>query len=323
MGNSVSSLSKKILQHRGPKTQVHPDSYHVAFEEWESDGKQPVSVTTVILVGAECAFRCTMCDLWKHTLDSATPVGSLPKQFAHAIGDRKATDWIKLYNGSNFFDPRSVPREDYGKLIELCRPYQRVVVENHPRILPASISEFANGLAGGLEIAMGLETIHPASMAILNKQCTLDEFQRACEWLLQQEISIRCFVLLQPPNTRSEESVEWAVRSTEFALKHGARHVSVIPTRGGNGIMEQLQVQGRFRPPTAWQLEETMELILGLRSHQVTTVDLWDWERLQGHCQRCSGPRQERLHRMSLEQRVIPYPEWSCDCSKGKGAIDA
>ncbi len=319
----MSSLTETILQHRGPKAPVHPDAYQVAFEEWESDGQQPVSVTTVILVGAECAFRCTMCDLWKHTLDSATPIGSLPKQLADAIGDRTATDWIKLYNGSNFFDPRSVPREDYEALSRLCQPYKRVVVENHARILSSSIPDFAKSLAGSLEIAMGLETIHPASMAILNKQCSLDEFQRACEWLLQQQVSIRCFVLLQPPDTRSEESVEWAVRSTEFALKHGARHVSVIPTRGGNGVMEQLQVQGRFHPPTAWQLEESMEMILGLRSDQVTTVDLWDWGRLQGHCPQCSGPRQDRLHRMNLEQRVIPFPECTCACFKGKGASDA
>ena len=39
---------------------------------------------------------------------------------------------------------------------------------------------------GRLEIAMGLETVHPEVLRRLNKRMTLDDFERATTFLLQQ-----------------------------------------------------------------------------------------------------------------------------------------
>ena len=50
---------------------------------------------------------------------------------------------------------------------------------------------------------------------------------------------------------------------------------SLIPTRAGNGAMEELARQGHFAPPSLDALEAAMEYGLALRTGRVF-LDLWD-----------------------------------------------
>ncbi len=43
------------------------------------------NVTTVLLRGKRCSFRCTMCDLWMTTHLGQTPRGNLPAQIQTAL----------------------------------------------------------------------------------------------------------------------------------------------------------------------------------------------------------------------------------------------
>ena len=74
------------------------------------------SAVTLFLAGAECVFTCVFCDLWRHTLEGPTLSGSLPGQIERGVAElgaaAKAATAIKLYNASNFFEPRAVPDED-------------------------------------------------------------------------------------------------------------------------------------------------------------------------------------------------------------------
>ena len=98
-------------------------------------------------------------------------------------------------------------------------------------------------------MALGLETVHPDVLPALNKRMTLADFDRAVEFLAASDIAVRAFILLKPPLLKEQEGVEWAIRSVEHAFDVGVSCCSVIPTRAGNGIMEQLQRDGRFAPP--------------------------------------------------------------------------
>ena len=89
----------------------------------------------------------------------------------------------------------------------------------------------------------------------------------------------------------------------------------MIPTRGGNGLLEQLAAAGQFSRPTLAMLEEAFAAALAL-SERVSQsarvfVDLWDLEKLFS-CPHCGPRRQERLERMNHEQRWLP--DCSCEC---------
>ncbi|HUG41223.1 MAG TPA: hypothetical protein VMM12_12105 [Longimicrobiales bacterium] len=262
---------------------------------------------TVFLAGAECPFTCVFCDLWRSTLDGPTPPGAVPAQVRAALQTASPLPeraGIKLYNASNFFDRRAVPPADDPALAELLAPFVRVTVECHPRLVGRRCFAFGERVGGRLEVAMGLETIHPGALPRLNKRMTLRDFEQAAAALVGAGLALRAFVLLSPPFVPSAEAVEWAVRSAAHAIGCGAGHVSLIPVRGGNGALEPLAQAGAFVPPTLAQLEEALGRALELGG-AVITADLWDVERL-ARCPDCFLPRRDRLARMNLTGRREP-----------------
>jgi uncharacterized Fe-S cluster-containing MiaB family protein len=115
---------------------------------------------------------------------------------------------------------------------------------------------------------------------------------------------VRAFVLVKPPFMTETEGLEWAVKSAEFAFSCGATVVSLIPTRGGNGALEQLQKQDEFAPPQLATLERALELALNLRAGRVF-ADTWDLKKFS-RCPACFEKRRQRLHALNLSQRILP-----------------
>ena len=260
---------------------------------------------TVFLAGAECPFTCSFCDLWRWTLDVPTPPGALPAQLSQVLEslDPPLPQRLKLYNASNFFDRRAVPVEDLQRIAELAAPFGAVTVESHASTIGPLTLEFAALLSGRLEVAVGLETIHPVAMQHLNKRLDLPRFDRAAAFLFEHDLDLRVFVLLGAPHVPAQESIEWTVKTAEYAASRGARRISIIPVRGGNGELERLEALGDFVPPTLAQLEVALERCLAIRS-AVVTADVWDIERLPG-CKSCRPQRLARIETMNL----IPSPE--------------
>ena len=271
---------------------------------------------TVFLAGAECPFTCSFCDLWRYTIDGPTPPGALTGQLGTALEGLTAPipERLKLYNASNFFDRRAVPVEDLPGIAELAQPFAAVTVESHASMVGPAALEFAALLAGRLEVAVGLETIHPVAIQHLNKRLALPRFDRAAAFLLEHDLDLRVFVLLGAPHVPAQESIEWTVRTAEYAASRGARRIALIPVRGGNGELERLQALGEFVPPTLAQLERTLEQCLSIGS-AVVTADVWDIERLPG-CETCRPQRVARIRAMNLSTGSrLPAPGSCSACA--------
>ncbi len=301
----ASAADRRIRSLRPPKVWADPYSALGSSleEERRPDGKIERALT-VFLNGAECPFTCSFCDLWRWTIDGPTPTGALTRQIESVLEahrDRPA-DRLKLYNASNFFDQRAVPLADVAMLAALAAPFGAVTVESHANTIGPSTLTFAHQIPGRLEVAVGLETIHPVAAAKLNKRLDLARFDSAAHFLLENGIDLRVFVLLGAPYVPATESIVWTVRAVEYAVERGASVVSIIPVRGGNGEMERLQGLGFFAPPSLSELEATLEECLQF-TRTVVTADLWDVERLQA-CEHCRSARVERMRRMSVAGRA-------------------
>jgi archaeosine synthase beta-subunit len=306
------TLDRRIRSLRPPKARVDPYVAHGSvLEDERRPGGKIERALTVFLTGAECPFTCSFCDLWQWTLDGPTPPGALTRQIESALEarDGQMPDRLKLYNASNFFDKRAVPFEDVLGIAKLAAPFAAITVESHANTIGAKTLEFARQIPGRLEVAVGLETIHPAAAAQLNKRLDLVRFDSAARFLSDNGIDLRVFVLLGAPYVPVDETIAWTVRTVEYAVERGASVVSIIPVRGGNGELERLQSLGHFTPPTLLQLEESLDLSLQFTS-AVVTADLWDIDRLPA-CEHCRAERVERLRRInvsgSAESRI------SCD----------
>jgi radical SAM enzyme (TIGR01210 family) len=245
------------------------------FDEREADGSGgTVPATTVFLTAAECPIGCTMCDLWQNTLPQATPPGAIQRQLDAALTARRRHGWIKLYNSGNFFDPRSIPPQDYASIARRCQPFSRVVVENHPRFGSQRLLRFRDLLSAPLEIAVGLETVQPRWLDRLGKQMTRGDFDRYADWLRQAAIDLRVFLIVGVPGVRVDEAIRWSRLSLRHAVSAGARHVSLIPARlghGWNGLGDQLPTL-----PLDVLRQLQADAIDDAAGRAVVTIDLWD-----------------------------------------------
>jgi archaeosine synthase beta-subunit len=296
---------RRIRGLRGSKPAVDPWHAHgsVVEDERRPDGRIERAMT-IFLSGAECPFTCSFCDLWRYTIDGPTPAGAIPKQLTDTLLTLdESPARIKLYNASNFFDRRAVPVDDLPRIAELCAPFGGVTVESHPSTIGPMTLDFARRVQS-LEVGVGLETIHDEAMAHLNKRLDLARFDAAASFVADNDIALRVFVLLGAPYVPPEASVEWAVRTAEYAVRRGAAVISIIPVRGGNGEMERLAGLGHFVPPTLAELESALDHCAGWEK-TVATADLWDAERLPA-CAHCRDARIERLRRINVTGRAEP-----------------
>jgi len=303
--------SRKIVEARSEKNAVSPKRPYAFHVEPECAASGRVEdVATLFLTNRECPLKCLMCDLWKNTTDASVDVGDIPAQIDDALAQLPPAKHIKLYNSGNFFDPRAIPRDDHAAIASRVDRFENVIVENHPRFCGQDCTRFRELLSGELEIAIGLETVHADVLGSLNKQMTLDDFEKAVAFLLPNDIAVRAFILLRPPFMDEAEGVEWALRSVEFAFSRGVRCCSIIPTRSGNGIMERLERSGQFAPPSLESMETVLEQSLKMDRGRVF-MDLWDVERFFD-CPDCGPARAARLSEMNLSQNVLPAI--ACHC---------
>lgn len=300
-----------VRSKRGARNQVEPGkpSAYLVEEERGNDGAVE-QIATIFLTNKECPFQCLMCDLWKNTTTKSVNPGDIPAQIEWALGQLPKTKSVKLYNSGNFFDVNAIPVSDYPAIASMLSDFDRVIVENHPRLLNAHTFKFQELLKPELEIAMGLETSNPEVLKMLNKKMTLDHFKLAVKVLNQNQIDVRTFILLKPPFMDESEGIYWAQHSIEFAFEAGVGTAVVIPTRFGNGALDELGQMGYFSPPDIKSVEQVLEYGIGLKAGNVF-VDLWDIE-LFSSCSKCLKKRKERLHQMNLQQTLLP--EISCEC---------
>ena len=301
------TADQRIRRLRASKPAVDPWRAHGSLidEERRPEG-QIEGALTVFLAGAECPYTCSFCDLWRWTIDGPTPAGALVWQLKEVLDATPppVPHRLKLYNASNFFDQRAVPVQDLPAIAGLAARFAGVTVESHARMVGLRTLEFAGMLSGRLEVAIGLETTHPAAMEHLNKRLSLTRFAQAAGFLADHAIALRVFVLLNAPYVPVQEAVQSTLQAVEYAVRCGAAVVAIIPVRGGNGEMERLQALGHFTPPTLSMLEDALDRCLGF-APTVVTADLWDAHRL-ATCSECSSARIERLARLNLTGRAEP-----------------
>lgn len=309
-----------VLDRRSPRIAPDPWRSHdlIVEDERAADGRV-ARTGTVLLVGRECPWRCVMCDLWQHTLESDTPPGAIPSQVESAraaLGPHAITQ-LKLYNAGSFFDVRAVPESDYEAIAAPLAGLDRVIVESHPALIGPRLDRWLDALgrtgrgaraAPSLEVAMGLETAHPLALERLHKRMTIEDFLRAAARLQDRHVALRAFLLIWPPFVPAGEQDEWLLRSLDAAWSAGASAVSLVPTRPGNGALEALAAHGVFRAPRLDDIERSVD---AAQTHAAgrrrVFVDLWDLDRFSD-CARCFPARRARLHAMNLEQQILPRP---------------
>ena len=255
-------------------------------EELGPDGKMQSSLA-IFLTNRECPWKCVMCDLWMHTLPFSVQTGDVPKQIQFVFDQlefnksEELPKLIKLYNSGSFFDSKAIPEIDDIVIADLVRRngFEKVVVECHPAFLGARALRFQEMLTDSiqLEVAMGLENVHPVVLEKMGKGVSREKYAEVAVFLKDHGMTHRSFVLVHPPYISDrQEAMEWGKRTLDFALiETGATLVSLIQTRSGNGAMEALEASGSWIRSSIQELEELQNYGRSLNAGR-TLVDTWD-----------------------------------------------
>jgi len=303
---------RRIISLRGERNRVDPYKPYGWFTETErAFSGETVLTGVVLLTNRECPYKCLMCDLWKNTLTESVPEGAIPFQVKLALEQMPGIRQLKLYNSGSFFDPQAIPPGDYPAIASLVENLDSVIVESHPQFIGNSSLYFSDLLKPGLEVAIGLETVCEPVLRALNKKMSLSDFSKAVKFLSGHGIRTRAFILLRPPFMTEEEGVYWAEKSLEFAFRSGVECCTVIPVRGGNGIMDLLAEEGYFQPPSVKSLEKVLEYGIKLGAGRVF-ADTWDLN-IFSSCSGCFEARKNRIMTMNLGQSLVPPVICSCD----------
>jgi radical SAM enzyme (TIGR01210 family) len=302
---------KWIRSQRDKKNEIDPHKpYAYNIEKERTASGRIEDITTIFLTNKECPFTCLMCDLWKNTTDKKVPSGAIPKQIKWALGKLPRSKHIKLYNSGNFFDTQAIPNEDYKEISSLLKDFDTVIVESHPKLINDKVLRFRDMLQAELQVAIGLETVHPEILPRLNKRMELKDFRKSVDFLKKNDIKSRAFILLRPPYLTENEGIEWARKSIDYAFECGVECSVIIPTRSGNGALDILQKEGHFSPPDIKSLELALDYGIGLHSGRVF-ADLWDIDFFSS-CGKCLEGRKTRLENTNLNQRLQPAVFCSC-----------
>lgn len=290
-----------ILSRRGKKQRIDPFKPYAFLNEKEHINGVVEDISVIFLSNKECPFRCLMCDLWQYTTDNSVPKGAIPEQIEYALKQLAPTKHLKLYNSGNFFDNNAIPESDYAQIAELLQDFETIIVECHPKLINEKCLRFRDMLKPKLQVGMGLETVHSGVLAKLNKKFTLTDFENSVKFLDKNDIAVRAFILLRPPFLSEKEGIEWAKKSIDFALSIGIKNCTIIPTRSGNGAMDELLAEGLFTPPKIQSLEKVLDYGINLKEG-VVFADLWDIE-LFSSCTKCIDDRKKRLLNINLNQK--------------------
>jgi len=301
-----------IVSRRGRKNAVDPQRPYAWLVEKERTVSGKIEdIAIIFLTNRECHFHCLMCDLWKNTTDEPVPVGAIPNQIEWALDQIPRVKHLKLYNSGSFFDGRAIPVEDYERIASLVSTFETVIVESHPRLINERCLQFRDMLKPQLQVALGLETVHPRILRKLNKRMTREDFEQTVRFLSRHEILSRAFILLKPPFLSESEGIHWAERSIDFAFGAGIECCTVVPVRAGNGAMEYLMENGFFTLPDISSLETVLEYGIARKAGRVF-ADVWDLGLFSG-CDKCIDARTSRLIEMNLNQAIMKRNECTCE----------
>jgi archaeosine synthase beta-subunit len=208
---------------------------------------QPHPIGTVYLRNGACPLACVYCALYRQAGPGVATGDEIAAQIRSARARLPAIDGIKLYNASSLFEPRSIRQtaEDRRAIAAAVEDLPLVVIEARSENARHAL-DLAPLLRGRLEVAIGLEVADDALLRRLGKPTSVTRFRKAASLLQGASISLRAFVLVQPPFVRGEESHRLAVATFERAREEGARVVSLLPVVSEHAPMERLREEGSF-----------------------------------------------------------------------------
>ena len=295
-------LDDAIRASRDPKLPlpIPEEPLGFALEQEPFPDGQRAPIATVYLQNGECPLACAYCGLYRQTGDRPASGAEIARQIRRARERFPQARGLKLYNASSLFEPASIVQKDLPVIAASLEGLSFVVVEARSENAFRAV-EFARHLAMPLEVAIGLEVADDTLLRQLNKPTSIAALRRAALALHGAGISLRAFVLVQPPFVDARKAVSLAVTSFELAKEEGARVVSLLPVFPTHRPLRLLAAAEFFAPPLLETLWKAVEACVG---RGVTVLVETEFLGRLAACSNCGSARREALKTLNATGKL-------------------
>jgi len=274
------------------------------------------AIGTAFLRNGPCPLACVYCALYRQASPGAAPGAAIARQLRSARARLGDVAGLKLYNGSSLFEPRSIRQtaKDLAEIAAEVEDLELVVVESRSE-QAARAAALRPLVRGTLEVAIGLEVADDSLLRRLGKPTSVGRFREAARNLGRDGISLRAFVLVQPPFVSPSRSFDLALETFRLARDSGARVVSLLPVVSEHEPMERLRAAGEF---VEIELAAYFDVVAACAGEggAVVLAELGSLWRLPG-CAACRNARVDALARLNATGLLSPVP---CRCRPPRAA---
>lgn len=281
------------------------------------DGKI-VDAFVIILRTKGCRWAhhsgCSMCGYFNDTNPNIS-TDDLIAQIEEARNKYSGEKIVKVFTSGSFLDDWEVPKNVREKLYNTFSSAKRIIVESRPEfVTEEKIEELSRE---NVMVALGLESANNETLIYrINKGFTVEDYVRAAELLLRNDIPVKTYILLKPPFMTERKAIDEAIYSIKFASKY-SEVVSVNPMNIQNyTLVEYLWRRGEYRAPWLWSVVEVLKRTVGVGAEVVSYPTAGGTKRGAHNCGRCDKKVMRSILNFSLTQDEKYLNELECSCKK-------
>jgi archaeosine synthase beta-subunit len=220
---------------------------------------------------------CSMCAHYDGTTENPVKAVEYMQQWKSVVsgkalerhaGDFDINDYpvLCLYNLGSFLNPNEIPpsaARGMFKSIGSLKGIEKTIIESRAEYVIRESLENIRAVNNGLiEVGMGLES----SDFTIRELChhknlpELSVFEEAIDLLHEYGFKALAYINLKPVFLTERESVEDAVSTSLYALRHGIDAISIEPTSLQNhSLTDLLSNIGLYRVPWLWSVRQVVE----------------------------------------------------------------
>jgi radical SAM enzyme (TIGR01210 family) len=283
-----------------------------------------VEAFVIVLRTRGCAWAlkcgCTMCGYINDCVRDSVSSEDIIFQFNQALEQLRAEHKIvKLFTSGSFIDDTELDEKTQLEILStLNTKTDKVLFETRPEFITHEKLSTLKSAFGDLELAIGLESANNYVLEhSINKGFKFEDYLKGAKLILENDLTLKTYLLIKPPFLTERESIEDAVMSVQKLHENNIDcTISFNPVHIQNyTLVERLWYRNEFRPPWLWSVVEVLKRSKELTDLRLMSAPTAGGNRRGAHnCGKCDQDLLAALTSFSLSGDIDELINLDCDC---------
>lgn len=313
------------IRQKAPQKGHSARQYIGCWSEQDVLEHEVVDALVIILRTNGCIWAqqsgCTMCGYINDCTRQPVSADDILFQFNHAIENNLKPEHkiVKLFTSGSFIDDAEVNESVQHEILEtLNQKTSKIIFETRPEFITQPKLETLKNSCKNLEIAIGLESANDYVLEhSINKGFKFQDYLTGAKLTIENELTLKTYLLIKPPFLTERESLDDAVGSVQKLLENDIETtISFNPVHIQNyTLVERLWYRNEFRPPWLWSVVEVLKRTKELTDLRSMSAPTAGGKRRGAHnCGKCDQNILDAIASFSLAGDIGVFNELDCEC---------